>query len=62
MRTVSVRISEETAASVKRVAAAKGKTPGVVLATAWRWYLGEHGEKIAADLEAMAESLRRGQA
>jgi predicted transcriptional regulator len=59
MRTIPVRLPDETAASVKRVAAMKGTTPGAVLENAWRWYLRQHGDEIARDLEALAESLRQ---
>lgn len=58
MKTIPVRLPDETAASVKRVAAMKGKTPGAVLEDVWRWYMRQHRDEIARDLEAMVESVR----
>lgn len=60
MKTVSVRVPDETAASLKRVAAMNGITPAEQMQRAWDWWKNEHRDELIADLGAVIESLRGG--
>lgn len=55
-----MRIPDDVAASVKRVAALNGITPGEQIKRAFDWWLREDRDRIADDAAAAAEAMRRG--
>jgi hypothetical protein len=57
--TVPVRLSDETAASLKRVAALNGITPAEQMDRAWTWWWNRWGVDLLPDLHATVEALRR---
>ena len=59
-RTVPVRLDDETAASLKRVAALNGITPAEQMARAWKWWLAREIKDggLLTDLHAEVEALR----
>lgn len=58
MKTVTVRVPDETAASLKRVAALNGITPAEQMRRAWDWWVDKHQDELIADLGAVIESIR----
>lgn len=54
-----MRLPNEVVASARRVAAMKGVTVGQALLEAWKFWLAENGDRVAADLAVLAESLRQ---
>lgn len=58
--TTLVRVSEELHAQVKHIAAIQGTSAGDLLAHAWREFFERHRDEFAAEFEAAAELVRRG--
>jgi hypothetical protein len=51
-------LPDETAASLKRVAALNGITPAEQADRAWSWWWNRYGDGIVSDLHATVEALR----
>lgn len=58
MNTIPVRIPDDVAASLKRVAAANGITPAEQMQRAWDWWWNRHGDAVCDDLHAKVEAMR----
>jgi len=57
-QSVPVRIDDDTAASMKRVAAMKGVSVGQVASEAWTWWWNRHGDQVVTDLHVAVEAMR----
>lgn len=57
-RTVPVRVSDDLAAPLQRVAATNGTTPGREMEKAWRWWWRKNGKEIVDDLHVRIEAMR----
>jgi len=53
-----IRLPDDTAASVKSVAALYGETPGTRLAQAWAEYLERHQEEFGRQFNEVARMMR----
>lgn len=58
--TVVVRLPEDLHASVKQIAAIEGKPPAELVVEAWQHYLEDNKDRLAAELEEVAEMVRAG--
>jgi hypothetical protein len=57
-----LRVPEELHAQVKHIAAMQGTSAGDLLARAWREFFERHRDEFAAEFEAAADLVRRGDA
>lgn len=54
------RLPADIHASAKAIAGMQGRTPGEVIAQAWREFVERHGDEFAADFERAAALIRDG--
>lgn len=54
------RLPADVNSSAKQIAAMQGRTPGDVIAQAWREFLERHRDEFAADFERAAALIREG--
>lgn len=54
------RLPADIHASAKAIAAMQGRTPGEVIAQAWREFVEHHADEFAADFERAAALIREG--
>ena len=60
MNSSVIRVPHDVHLSAKQVGALRGQQAGEALAEAWRCYMDENREQIAAELEEAARLLRDG--